>query len=82
AVLLKGSAAVHSAWSYSRNGAVRLIRIGANGRLTPLNELPAGALPEGVAFSPDSRYLYVGNYVDRNLQVYRINGDRLVDTGV
>ncbi|MBN8940568.1 MAG: YncE family protein [Rhizobiales bacterium] len=82
AVLLKGSAAVHSAWSYSRNGSVRLIRIGANGRLTPLNEVPAGALPEGVAFSPDSRYLYVGNYVDRSLQVYRINGDRLVDTGV
>jgi YVTN family beta-propeller protein len=82
AALLKGSAAVHSAWSYTRNGAVRLIRIGPGGRLTPLGELPAGGLPEGLAFSPDSRYVYVGNYVDRTLQVYRITGDRLSDTGV
>ena len=82
AVLLKGSTAVHSAWSYSRNGSARLIRIGQNGRLTALNEVPAGALPEGIAFSPDSRYVFIGNYIDRNLQVFRISGDRLVDTGV
>ena len=81
AVLLHGSVAPHARWSYSRNGSVRLIRIGANGMLTPLNAVPTGGLPEGGAFSPDSRHFYVANFLDRNLQVYRIENDTLVDTG-
>ncbi|RKK05981.1 YncE family protein [Pseudoroseomonas wenyumeiae] len=82
AVLLRGSVAPHAAWSYTRNGSVRLLRIGPDGVLKALNELPAGGLPEGGAFSPDSRFFYVANFLDRNLQVYRIDGDTLVDTGV
>ncbi len=44
--------------------------------------LPAGAIPEGIAFSPDSQYVYVGNYQDKNVQVYRIENGKLTDTGV
>ena len=80
AVLLKGSAAKHAAWSYSKTGSVRLLEVGTKS-LRVLNEVPAGGLPEGVAFSPDSRYVYVGNYIDRNMQIYEIRGGRLVDTG-
>lgn len=82
AVLLRGSVAPHDAWSYTRNGSVRLLRITSDGRLAALNELPAGGLPEGGAFSPDSRFFYVANFLDRNLQVFRIDGETLVDTGV
>jgi hypothetical protein len=51
--------------------------IGANGMLTVLDKAPLGALPEGVAFSPNSQYVYIGNYIDKTLQVFRIAGNRL-----
>jgi len=41
----------------------------------------AGRLAEGVVFSPDGKYLYVGNFTDSTLQIYRVEGDKLVDTG-
>ena len=81
AVLLKGTSAVHSAWSYGRQGAVALLGI-ADGRVRLLGEAPAGNLPEGVAFTRNGEYAYVGNYADRNLQVYRVADGRLTDTGV
>jgi DNA-binding beta-propeller fold protein YncE len=36
-----------------------------------------GGLAEGIAFSPDGRYLYVGNFVDGNIDVLRVDGDNL-----
>ncbi|MBV8096608.1 MAG: YncE family protein [Acetobacteraceae bacterium] len=82
APLLKGSPAPHDAWSYTRNGAVALLQIGSNGKLSLVNDLPVGAIPEAVAFSPDSKFIYVGNYADRNLQVFQIRDGKLADTGV
>jgi DNA-binding beta-propeller fold protein YncE len=38
-------------------------------------------LPEGIAFSPDSRYLYVGNFLDATLQVLAVGDNGLTDTG-
>ena len=81
AVLLRGTAAVHSAWSYGTTGAVVLLSV-EGGRVRVLNQVDAGNLPEGVAFSGDGRYAYVGNYVDRNLQVFRVDATKIVDTGV
>jgi DNA-binding beta-propeller fold protein YncE len=54
-----------------------LMSIGANGMLTVLDRAPLGALPEGVAFSPNSQYVYISNYIDKTLQVFRIAGNRL-----
>ena len=34
-------------------------------------------LAEGIAFSPDGRYLYVGNFVDGNMDILRLDGDTL-----
>jgi DNA-binding beta-propeller fold protein YncE len=36
-----------------------------------------GGLAEGIAFSPDGRYLYVGNFVDGNIDILRVDGDAL-----
>ena len=36
-----------------------------------------GGLAEGIAFSPDGRYLYVGNFVDGNVDILRLDGDVL-----
>ena len=32
---------------------------------------------EGIAFSPDGRYLYVGNFVDGNMDILRLDGDTI-----
>ena len=34
-------------------------------------------LAEGIAFSPDGRYLYVRNLVDGNVDILRLDGDAL-----
>jgi len=34
-----------------------------------------------VAFSPNSQYVYIGNYIDRNLQIFRISAGRLLTVG-
>jgi DNA-binding beta-propeller fold protein YncE len=36
-----------------------------------------GGLAEGIAFSPDGRYLYVGNFVDGNMDILRLDSDTL-----
>lgn len=80
AVLLKGTAAAHAAWSYGTEGAVVLLTLDG-GRWRAGEEVPAGNLPEGVAWSRDGRYAYVGDYVDRTLRVYRLQDGRLTGAG-
>jgi hypothetical protein len=40
-----------------------------------------GGLAEGIAFSFDGRFLYVGNFVDGNLDILRLDGDALIKVG-
>jgi DNA-binding beta-propeller fold protein YncE len=38
-------------------------------------------LPEGVVFSPDGGFLYVGNYLDQDLSVLKVDGTTVTNTG-
>jgi DNA-binding beta-propeller fold protein YncE len=76
--LIEGSGAKPDAWNYMAGGHAALMSIGPDGKLTLMSKLPIGALPEGVAFSPNSEYVYIGNYIDKSLQVFRISGGKLV----
>ena len=80
--LLLGSGDKHGDWGYTRNGEVVLASVGAGGELLAVSRLPTGGLPEGVAFSPDGQYVYVANFNDDNLQVFRIAGGKLTATDV
>jgi DNA-binding beta-propeller fold protein YncE len=51
-----------------------MMAIGAGGHLTVSGRAKLGGLPEGIAFSPNGDYAYVGNYFDQDLQVFRIVG--------
>jgi WD40 repeat protein len=80
AILLGGSDGPKNAWFYHRNGAVAVLKIDGK-RVSKVGEVAVGAVPEGAVFSPDGRWLYVGNYSDRNISVLRVDGDTVVNTG-
>ena len=40
-----------------------------------------GGLAEGIAFSPDGHFLYVGNFVDGDIDILRVEGDTLTKVG-
>jgi DNA-binding beta-propeller fold protein YncE len=72
APLLLGSGAKASDWFKTKGGELAVMSIGLNGKLTVTGTAPLGALPEGIAYSPNSDYIYVGNYLDKDLQVFHV----------
>lgn len=80
AMVLRGSDGAKNAWFYNRNGSVVVLKIDGK-KVSKIGEVAVGAVPEGAVFSPDGRWLYVGNYADRNISVLRVDGDTVVNTG-
>ncbi|MFH1043715.1 MAG: YncE family protein [Pseudomonadota bacterium] len=80
ALLLKGSNSAQSAWFYNRNATVVALKIDGK-KVTRTNEVEVRGLPEGVVFSNDGRYIYVGNFMDSDISILRVDGDRIVNTG-
>jgi DNA-binding beta-propeller fold protein YncE len=81
AVAINGSGAGPSAaWFASAHSLLDVLST-ADGRVSKVGAVKAGQLAEGIAFSPDGEYLYVANFSDSDLQVYRVEGDNLRDTG-
>ncbi len=72
APLLLGSGNKDSDWFRTKDGELAVMSIGPGGQLSVTGRAPLGALPEGVAFSPDSDYIYVANDLDKTLQVFRL----------
>jgi DNA-binding beta-propeller fold protein YncE len=79
--LIEGSSAKPSDWFATKGGTLAVMSIGAGGKLTQTGKAKLGALPEGIAFSPDSNYIYVGNYKDKDMQVFRVNNGKPVQEG-
>jgi DNA-binding beta-propeller fold protein YncE len=80
ALLLKGTNAAKSAWFYNRNATVVALKIDGK-KVTRTNEVEVRGLPEGVVFSNDGRYIYVGNFMDSDISILRVDGDQIVNTG-
>ncbi|HKS88653.1 MAG TPA: beta-propeller fold lactonase family protein [Stellaceae bacterium] len=72
----RGSNRPKDTWYYHPTGAVTVLQI-AGKRVRRVGEVQVGALPEGAAFSADGGYLYVGNFIDKNLSVLKVSGDTL-----
>ncbi len=81
AILLNGSAGVpKTAWFANKAGKVVVLKIDGK-KVTKVGEVEVGGLPEGVVFSPDGKYLYVGNYTDRDVSILKVDGTTVTDTG-
>jgi WD40 repeat protein len=76
----RGSNQATDSWFYHPGGAVSVLKI-AGKKVTKIGEVAVGALPEGAVFSADGGYLYVGNFLDGDLSVLRVSGDKVTDTG-
>jgi DNA-binding beta-propeller fold protein YncE len=75
----RGSNMPKTAFFYHPGGAVTALKIDGK-KVTNVGDVNVGALPEAVAFSPDGQYVYVGNFMDGDLWVLRVEGDKLTDT--
>jgi DNA-binding beta-propeller fold protein YncE len=65
-----------NAYFYHRNGSLTVL--GINGKkVTKIGDVEVGGLPEGVAFTPDGKYLFVGNYLDQDLSILKVSGTKI-----
>ena len=56
------------------------MRFRADGPSTPRWPKSAASL-KGIVFSPDGRFLYVGNFVDGDIDILRLDGAALTKIG-
>jgi DNA-binding beta-propeller fold protein YncE len=76
----RGSNRTKDTWFYHTGGAVSVLRIDGK-KVTRVGEATVGVLPEGAVFSPDGSHVYVGNFIDSDLSVLQVMGDKVTDTG-
>ena len=77
---LGGSDAVPGAFYLHERGRIVLFKIEGK-KVTRLKDIQLGRVPEALAFSPDGKYLLVGNLLDADVSVLRVRGTEVTDTG-
>lgn len=76
-VLINGTQSPRTPMAANKTGTFALLAIDGT-RVTKLDEIEVGGMPEGVVFSRDSRYMYVGNFSTNNMTVLKLNGKTAV----
>jgi DNA-binding beta-propeller fold protein YncE len=83
-MLLRGNDGPNNSWFYNRQGSVVILKIDYK-TVTKIGEVEVRGLPEGAVWSPDGQYLYVGNYIDSDVSILKVEqtkkGIRVVNTG-
>ena len=83
-MLLRGNDGPQNSWFYNRQGSVVILKIDYK-TVTKIGEVEVKGLPEGAVWSPDGQYLYVGNYIDSDISILKVEqtkkGPRVVNTG-
>jgi DNA-binding beta-propeller fold protein YncE len=81
ALALNGSgAAPKGAW-FATSQSILDVLSTAGGDVRKVGAVKAGRLAEGIAFSPDGGYLYVADFIDSDLRVYKVESTEVRDTG-
>lgn len=79
-VQAEGSNTPPSVFYHHNGGSVAVLAIDGN-KVTKLASITVGRLPEAVAFSADGSHIYVGNFLDGDLSVLKVDGTTVTDTG-
>jgi DNA-binding beta-propeller fold protein YncE len=81
-LILNGANAARDKFFYHPRSYVSLLKIdSARKKVQKVSEVPVGGLAEGVAFSPDGKFLYVGNFMDSDITILQLAGDKLRPVG-
>lgn len=79
-VQAEGSNTPPGTWYRHNGGSVAVLAID-NGKVTRVGSITVGTAPEAVAFSADGSRIYVGNFLDGDLSILRVDGTAVTDTG-
>jgi DNA-binding beta-propeller fold protein YncE len=79
AAILRGSN-MKNAFYYQKNGSISVLKIDGK-KVTRTQDIEVGGLPEAVMFTPDGKYLLVGNYMTQDFSILKVNGTKVTDTG-
>lgn len=80
AVVMNGSNLAAGHPLHTTTGGLEILARRRN-RFELVQSLPVGAIPEGVAFTPDGRHIVVQCHPERALWVFRVEGESVSDTG-
>ena len=79
AILVAGNSDKNAFFS-RKNGSAAVLKIDGK-KVTKVGDVELGALAEGVVFSPDGAYAYIGNFLDSDISILKIIGGQVTDTG-
>jgi WD40 repeat protein len=68
------------AFFYHKNGSVSVLRIDGK-KVTKTQDIEVGGLPEAAMFTPDGQYILIGNYMDQDFSILKVDGTLVTDTG-
>jgi len=81
-VMLNGTGNVaKTAFFHHDHSYLTILKIDGK-KVHKVGELETGQFTEGVAFSPDGKYLYAENYFDDDLMIFKVQGTKLVRAGI
>ncbi|MGY4318084.1 beta-propeller fold lactonase family protein [Bradyrhizobium sp. JR3.5] len=78
-VILRGSN-MKNAFFYDKNGSVSVLKIDGK-KVTKTGDIEVGGLPEAAVFTPDGKYVLVGNYLSQDFSILKVDGTNVTDTG-
>jgi DNA-binding beta-propeller fold protein YncE len=76
----EGSNRPKDVFYHHAGGSVAVLAIDGD-KVTKVGSITVGALPEGAAFSADGSRIYVGNFIDGDLSILKVDGTTVTDTG-
>lgn len=79
AVILRGSN-MKNAYFYEKNGSISVLKIDGK-NVSKTGDIEVGGLPEAAVFTPDGKYLLVGNYLTQDFSILKVDGSNVTDTG-
>jgi DNA-binding beta-propeller fold protein YncE len=79
AAILRGSN-MKKAFFYQKNGSISVLKIDGK-KVTKTQDIEVGGLPEAAMFTPDGKYLLVGNYLTQDFSILKVSGTKVTDTG-
>jgi len=79
-LLLNGTGSPKSAFYHHDHSIVALLRIEGK-KVRKVGETAVSGSAEGIAFSPDGRFLYVGSYSNGTIAIFKLQGAKLLPVG-